>query len=64
MNKLTIAIAFIAGTLFMYSLIGEYARYGMAIDSQVKECEESSKECNYVISPVISITPDNPDNVG
>ena len=56
MTKIYIALAFVIGTAFSYSLIGEYARYGKAIYQEIEECELEAKECDYIIAPVSKVT--------
>lgn len=65
MNKIYIAVAFIVGMLFMHSLTGEYARYGMAINDEVEDCEIYNDECDYIVAPVNKVpsTTDENNNV-
>lgn len=57
MNRLYTPLAFIIGMLFMHSLTGEYARYGLDIDNEVSDCEvETGKECDYTVSPIHTIS--------
>ena len=61
MNRLYIPLAFIVGMLFMHSLTGEYARYGMNIAEEVDDCEaKEQRECDYIVSPVHFIPSSDP----
>lgn len=53
MTRLYVAIAFMAGMLFMNSLTGEYYRYGIEVNEQIEDCEiEQDKECDIIVAPV------------
>ena len=56
MNRLYIPLAFICGMLFLHSLNGEYARYGMNIADEIDMCELDNEECTYIVAPVSNVS--------